>query len=45
MSGKITFNDLKDLAEFLNHFVGSTAIFDVKQDGSMRWVLEFTGGF
>lgn len=24
---------------------GSTAVFEVKQDNNMRWVLEFTGGY
>ena len=45
MDGKIYFWDLKQLAEFLEHFVGNTAKFEVKQDGSNRWVLVFTGGF
>lgn len=45
MNGKIYFYDLKQLAEFLREFTGSTAIFEVKQEGTGRWVLEFTGGF
>jgi hypothetical protein len=46
MNGKIYFNDLKELAEFLNHFAGSTAIFEVKQEyDTKRWVLTFLGGF
>jgi hypothetical protein len=45
MNGTITFWDLKQLAEFLSHFVGNTALFEVKQDSVNRWVLTFTGGF
>lgn len=46
MNGKIWFNDLKDLAEFLKHFKDSTATFEVKQEHpTMRWVLTFTGGY
>lgn len=45
MSGKIYFEDLHQVAEFLKHFTGSTAIFTVKQEGAHRWVLEFDGGF
>lgn len=46
MNGKLYFNDLKELAIFLNHFTGNTAIFEVKQEyPTMRWVLTFTGGF
>jgi hypothetical protein len=45
MNGKIYFYDLKQLADFLREFTGSTATFEVKQDSSGRWVLEFLGGF
>ena len=45
MDGKIYFLDLKQLSDFLTEFTGSTAKFEVRQDGSGRWVLEFTGGF
>jgi len=45
MNGKIYFYDLKQLAEFLSHFTGATAIFEVKQETVGRWVLEFLGGF
>jgi hypothetical protein len=45
MNGKIYFNDLNQLGTFLRFFTGSTAIFEVKQEGTGRWVLEFTGGF
>lgn len=47
MTGKIYFMELGELAEFLKAFCdsGSTAVFEVKQDNSMRWVLEFTGGY
>ena len=46
MNGKIYFNDLKELADFLRNFVGSTAIFEVKQEHStQRWVLTFLGGY
>lgn len=37
--------DLKQIAEFLSHFTGNTAKFEVKQDTSERWVLTFLGGF
>jgi len=46
MNGKIKFDELSDLAEFLKHFTGSSAIFEVRQDmTTKRWILEFTGGF
>jgi hypothetical protein len=46
MNGKIYFNDLKELAEFLRYFHGSTATFEVKQEHlTMRWVLTFLGGY
>ena len=46
MNGKLYFNDLKELAEFLKHFTGSTAIFEVKQClTTKRWVLEFLQGY
>ena len=44
MNGTITFYNLEQLAEFLKEFTGSTAMFEVSQDSSMRWVLQFTGG-
>ena len=44
MNGKIYFNDLVQLATFLSSFVGSTAIFEVRETGN-AWVLEFKGGF
>ena len=45
MDGKIIFWDLKQLADFLKEFSGSTAKFIVSQDTNQRWVLEFTGGY
>jgi hypothetical protein len=47
MTGKIYFMELSDLAEFLHELqkTGSTAVFEVKEDSSRRWVLEFTGGY
>lgn len=45
MNGKIYFYDLKQLSEFLKEFTGSTAIFEVHENSSCRWVLEFKGGF
>ncbi len=45
MNGKIYFMDLKELCDFLKCFTGNTATFEVKMDGSSRWVLEFLGGF
>jgi hypothetical protein len=46
MNGKIFFNDLKELAEFLRHFHGSPATFEIKQEiPTMRWVLTFLGGY
>jgi hypothetical protein len=44
MRGKIFFDDLAELAEFLREFHGATALFVVNKAGS-RWVLEFTGGY
>jgi hypothetical protein len=45
MYGKIYFDELKDLAKFLQEFTGSTAIFEVKQcQTTKRWILEFLGG-
>jgi hypothetical protein len=43
MLGKITFRNLQELAEFLQSFSGSTAMFETHPDGE-TWVLEFTGG-
>jgi len=46
MNGTIKFNDLKELAEFLINFAGSTAKFEVMQDmTTKRWILTFTGGY
>lgn len=45
MNGKIYFMDIEQLAKFLKSFTGSTATFEVKQDSSARWVLEFKGGY
>ena len=44
MDGKIEFGTLKELAEFLQEFHGSTALFEVRQAGSVC-VLQFTGGY
>jgi hypothetical protein len=44
MNGKIKFDTLTELAEFLKGFTGSTAIFNVFKDGK-GWTLEFLGGF
>ena len=45
MNGKIYFNYPSQLAEFLKHFVGSTATFEVKEDSNGRWVLTFLEGY
>jgi hypothetical protein len=44
MNGTITFDSVKELAEFLVHFTGSTAIFSVVPSGN-QWILTFRGGF
>lgn len=45
MNGKIKFFDLRQLADFLKEFAGSTAIFEVRQEQNTGyWILEFTGG-
>lgn len=44
MHGKIYFTDIKDLAEFLKEFQGSTACFEVSKNNS-QWVLTFNGGY
>lgn len=44
MNGKIYFDSLKELSEFLKYFTGSTATFKVVSDGN-QWILEFNGGF
>lgn len=44
MNGKIFFDDLQDLTDFLRYFTGSTATFKVQKRGS-QWVLTFLGGF
>lgn len=45
MDGIIYFNDSVELAEFLKHFTGSTAKFEVTRHGSLGWKLQFLGGF
>jgi hypothetical protein len=45
MNGTIYFHDSEELAEFLKHWVGQTAIFEVTRNGSVGWKLQFTGGF
>ena len=45
MNGKIHFDDLEQLSEFLKHFVGNTATFEVRGTNDGRWVLEFLGGY
>jgi len=44
MNGTIDFDNLQELAEFLKHFTGSTALFKAYKNGS-GWRLELTGGF
>jgi hypothetical protein len=44
MYGKITFRNVRELAEFLKEFSGSTAKFVVKNYGE-EYELEFTGGY
>ena len=44
MNGKITFETLKELAEFLKNFTGSSSLFEVAK-GQNQWLLEFTGGY
>lgn len=44
MYGKITFNNAKELAEFLKAFLGSTAVFTVTPKGD-NYVMEFNGGY
>lgn len=44
MQGKIIFNDVASLADFLRNFQGTTAVFEVCQDGR-KFVLTFTGGY
>ena len=44
MYGKITFDAIEDMAEFLRWFQGTTAIFESYKDGD-KWILEFKGGF
>jgi hypothetical protein len=44
MNGKITFETLKELAEFLKNFTGSSSLFEVTK-GQNQWLLEFTGGY
>jgi hypothetical protein len=44
MNGTIFFSTCKELAEFLLHFTGNTAVFDVVPDG-YGYKLTFRGGF
>ena len=44
MDGKIYFNKIEDLAEFLKAFTGSTAKFIVEERNG-QYVLTFLGGF
>lgn len=44
MNGTITFPTLEDLAEFLKHFTGATATFEVREERGV-WVMKFNGGF
>jgi len=44
MNGKIYFNQLRELAEFLHQFSSSTATFEVHFLNGV-WVLEFLGGY
>jgi Holliday junction resolvase len=44
MEGKITFETLEEVAEFLKAFTGCTALFTVRKHGK-DWILQFTGGF
>ena len=44
MNGKIYFDSIEELAEFLKHFTGSTATFESKQEGT-KWTIVFLGGF
>jgi len=45
MDGKITFDNISDLAEFLTEFTGCTAKFIVEKISETKWVLTFTGGY
>lgn len=45
MNGTIYFSDSKELAEFLVHFTGNTATFEVTRNGSCGWKMTFLGGF
>ena len=44
MNGKIIFDDVIMLSNFLKEFSGSTATFEVYQEGS-AFILKFTGGY
>ena len=44
MNGKIYFESIEDMSEFLKHFQGSTALFEITFDG-VRYVLQFTGSY
>jgi hypothetical protein len=44
MNGKVYFDSLAEMAEFLKSFTGSTATFEAKQHGS-KWMIVFLGGF
>lgn len=46
MNGTIIFWDLRDLADFLKAFTGSTAMFTVTQNSNNKsWVLTFNEGY
>ena len=45
MKGKIYFDTLKELSQFLKEFNGSTATFEVVKMSEGQWVLTFLGGF
>ena len=44
MDGKIVFETLVQLADFLKEFSGATDTFEVYRNGNV-WILKFTGGF
>jgi hypothetical protein len=44
MNGKIYFETLTELAEFMTEYSG-TACFEVHKMSSNVWLLEFTGSF
>ena len=44
MNGTIYFDNIQDLADFLKHYTGGTATFEVYQKNA-QWQLTFLGGF